>query len=103
MLGAASAESDLAELHAWIAEHDSPERADQWLDRVLDVIATLENSPERGAVPLELRDLAMQEYRQVYFKPYRVVYRVHGRKVVVYLIVDGRRDLSSALTRRLLD
>jgi toxin ParE1/3/4 len=36
------------------------------------------------------------------FKPWRVVYRVIGDRVVVYLIVDGRRDMQTVLARRLL-
>jgi toxin ParE1/3/4 len=38
----------------------------------------------------------------VYFKPYRVIYRVMNAKVFVYLIVDGRRDMQTLLTQRLL-
>lgn len=98
-----SAERDLAELHAWIAEHDSPERAEHWLERVTEAIGALESSPERGAIPAELRDLGIREFRQIYFKPYRLVYRVFDDTVVVLLIADGRRDLSSLLARRLLD
>ena len=36
------------------------------------------------------------------FKPYRLIYRVMGRQVVIYLIVDGRRDMQSLLANRLL-
>lgn len=38
----------------------------------------------------------------VFFKPYRLVYRVAGERVYVYLIADGRRDMQSLLARRLL-
>jgi toxin ParE1/3/4 len=99
----ASTERDLGEIHGWIAEHDSPERADRWLDRVLEVVTALETSPDRGAIPAELREIGIREFRQVYFKPYRLVYRVNGRNVTVMLITDGRRDLSALLARRLLD
>jgi toxin ParE1/3/4 len=99
----ASAERDLAEIHGWIAEHDSPERADHWLDRVLEVVAALETAPDRGTIPVELRELGIRTYRQVYFKPYRLVYQVRGQVVGVFLIADGRRDLASVLARRLLE
>jgi hypothetical protein len=35
-------------------------------------------------------------------EPYRVIDRVDGQRVYVYLIVDGRRDMQSLLARRLL-
>jgi len=38
----------------------------------------------------------------VFFKPYCLIYRVMGRDVVVFVIVDGRRDMQVLLERRLL-
>ena len=58
--------------------------------------------PERGSYPKELVGLGVKEYRQVFFKPYRLIYRVMDADVVVYVIADGRRDMQSLLTRRLL-
>jgi toxin ParE1/3/4 len=63
----------------------------------------LATSSERGAQPKELRSLGIQEYRQVFFKPYRAIYRVVlDKKVVIYLIADDRRDMQGLLCRRLL-
>ena len=60
-------------------------------------------SPERGAYPKELVLLGIREYREVFFKPYRIIYRILDKNVYVLLIVDGRRDLQLLLQRRLLD
>lgn len=57
---------------------------------------------ERGSYPKELIALGIREYRQTSFKPYRVICRVIGNQVVIYLIADGRRDMQSVLARRLL-
>ena len=40
--------------------------------------------------------------REVHFKPYRIVYRVLGEDVYVYLVADGRREMQALLSRRLL-
>lgn len=93
---------DLEELHAYIAEHDSPAKADHVLGRIEDVIEQLARFPGRGSHPRALLALGIREYRQVFFKPYSVVYRVIGQRVYVYLIADGRRDMQSLLARRLL-
>ena len=45
----------------------------------------------------------MREYREIFFKPYRIIYRIQAKRVYVYLIVDGRRDMRTLLSRRLLD
>src|SRR5262245_28627373 len=96
------AEHDLEDVYAYIARNDSLENAEHVVDRRVEVTESLAAFPERGAQPNELRSVGMQEYRQVFFKPYRVIYRVHGHQVVVYVIVDGRRDMQTLLARRLL-
>ena len=96
------AEQDLESIHDYIAEYDSPARAEYVLDQLADVMQGLAHMPERGSYPKELAALGIKEYRQAFFKPYRVIYRVAAGQVMVYLIVDGRRDMQAVLARRLL-
>jgi toxin ParE1/3/4 len=96
------AEQDLESIHDYIAEFDCKANADHVLDRLLEVVDSLTAFPERGAYPKELIALGIRDYRQTAFKPYRVIYRVIGQKVYIYLIADGRRDMPSLLARRLL-
>ena len=96
------AERDLEAIFTYIAEHDSRSNAERVLTRLLEVAETLTASPSRGSAPKELKELGDREYGQGFFKPYRVIYRVIGRQVVIYLIADGRRDMQSLLARRLL-
>lgn len=96
------AERDLEDSYRCIAEHDSPASADHVLERLLQTIDGLGSGPDRGSLPKELRSLGISEYRLVLFKPYRLIYRVHAQRVVVYVIADSRRDMQSLLARRLL-
>jgi toxin ParE1/3/4 len=96
------AERDLEDVYAYLLEHESQTRADHVLNQITAAAQSLATAPERGSCPHELAALGIHEYRQVFFKPYRVIYRVIGTQVFVYLIVDGRRDLKSLLARRLL-
>jgi toxin ParE1/3/4 len=98
----AGAERDLEEIRDYVSEYDSPAKADYVLDRLLAVAEGLSAFPRRGSYPQELRDLGIREYRQTFFKPYRIIYRVIGQQVFIYLIADGRRDMQSLLARRLL-
>lgn len=93
---------DLEELHLYIAEHDSPDKAGRILDRIAETIETLAHYPERGAHPRELLALGIRDYRQTLSKPYRMIYRVIGKRAYIYLIADGRRDMQTLLARRLL-
>jgi toxin ParE1/3/4 len=96
------ASSDLEERYDYIAAHDASSKAEYVLDRIGKVIETLATFPERGSYPRELLALGIREYRQTFFKPDRVIYRVIGERVYVYLIADGRRDMQALLQRRLL-
>lgn len=94
---------DLSRLHEYIATHDSPGRAAHVLDRIEAVFARLSEFPDRGTVPKELAALGIHAFREVFFKPYRVIYCVEGKDVFVVLIADGRRDMRTLLERRLLE
>lgn len=72
------------------------------LDRLVKATEALKTTPDRGSYVNELRSLGISEYRQIFFKPYRLIYRVHSKQVIIYVISDGRRDMESLLARRLL-
>ena len=93
---------DLNERYDYITEHDSPRKADYVLEQIETAFSTLSEFPERGVYPEELLKLGIREYREIFFKPYRIIYRVMDKNVYVLLIVDGRRDMQSLLQRRLL-
>lgn len=96
------AEQDLEAIHDYISEFDCVVNANHVLDALMDVVESLSKLPERGSYPKELVGLGIKEYRQTFFKPYRVIYRVTGNQVIIYQIADGRRDMQSLLARRLL-
>jgi len=93
---------DLDDICNYIAEHDSDRGSAYVLDRIEKALAGLAEFPERGRHPRELADLGITEFREIFFKPYRLIYRVEKRRVVVQLIADGRRDMQALLSRRLL-
>ncbi len=93
---------DLKDIYDYISESDLPEKADYVLGKIEEMVLNLTELPERGSYPKELSDLGLREYREVYFKPYRVIYRVLDKSIYVYVIADGRRDMQTLLGRRLL-
>ncbi len=96
------AEEDLAELVDYISQHDSVERANFVLEKLLTLCERLEQDPGRGHFLPELRSLGIKTHREVHFKPYRIIYEVIGREVFILLIVDGRRSMQAILERRLI-
>ncbi len=97
------AAQDIEGIHRHILDNDGPDRARHVLDQLMAAVESLSRLPHRGKFPDELLELGIREYRQVMFKPYRVIYRMMDSQVFIYLIMDGRRDMQSALARRLLE
>ena len=76
VLLANDAARDFDELHDPIALHDTAQKADYVLGQTERAFSRLSESPERGGHPKELLALGILEYRDIFFKPYRIIYRV---------------------------
>ncbi len=96
------ASKDLVEIYHYIDEHDVPGKADYVLEKLESTFNSLANHPNRGTYPPELNVLGIREFREVFFKPYRIIYRAFDQKVIVFVIADGRRNMQFLLQRRLL-
>ncbi|MGB5832701.1 MAG: type II toxin-antitoxin system RelE/ParE family toxin [Thiohalocapsa sp.] len=87
----ADAVRDLRDIAEYIAEHDLPDRAIHVLDTIEAKVACWADEPHRGDVPREFAARGINDDRQVFFKPYRIIYRVfeQEKRGYVYLIADG--------------
>ncbi len=99
---AEDAEQDLVDVYRYVATHDTAEKAAYVLEQLETLCARLANLPLRGHIPPELDRIGVTNYREVHFKPYRVIYEVIGQDVFVHCVLDGRRDMQSLLERRLV-
>jgi toxin ParE1/3/4 len=96
------AQVDLDDIADYIGARDGMERAEHVARGIEKAYAGLAVFPNRGAYPRELLETGNRNFREVHFKPYRIIYRVYERKVVVFLVADGRRDMQALLTSRVL-
>jgi len=94
--------ADLVELDGYLEEND-PEKANYVLEKLEASIRSLEKLPNRGHYPPELSTLGNQEYREILWTSYRIIYRVLDDSVYIYVVADSRRDLQELLHRRLLN
>jgi toxin ParE1/3/4 len=96
------ADRDIEGIYRYIAAYDSVGSAGDVVGALEKTCSSLAMSPGRGNYPKELIKFGIQEYRELHFKPYRIVYRIVGRKVIVHGVFDGRRDMQTLLRQRLL-
>jgi toxin ParE1/3/4 len=96
------AEDDLLDIFRYVANHDSPAKADKLLSKLEDACFSLADLPNRGHVPPELERVAVLDYLEIHYKPYRIIYQISSSKVYIHCVLDGRRDLQDLLRNRLL-
>ena len=58
--------------------------------------------PIRGHLPPELERIGVLDYKEIHYKPYRIIYQIIESTVYVHCVLDGRRDLQQLLEERLL-
>jgi len=97
-----NAEKDIDEIYRYVRRHDSAEKAERLSQSIEEVILSLQTSPLRGHYPPELERIGVFEYREVFFKPYRIIYEAAGSSVFIHCVLDGRRELLDILQQRLL-
>jgi toxin ParE1/3/4 len=96
------AEDDLFDIYAFVAANDSVERADKLFAALKRTCLKLRKLPLRGTIPRELFDIGVLEFRELRYKPYRVLYSLDSTTVNVHCVLDGRRDIQTILQDRLL-
>lgn len=96
------AEQDLIDIYRYVATRDSVEKGGYVLDQLEPLCLSLADMPTRGHIPPELERIGVTNYREIHFKPYRVIYEIIGREVFIHCVLDGRRDMQSLLERRLI-
>ena len=76
--------------------------AERLLDNIQKAMASLETMPARGSYPPELQRLGIVDFREIFFKPYRIIYEIRAKSVFIHAVLDGRRDMQDLLQERLL-
>ena len=96
------AEDDLFDIYRYVAEADSLTKAEKLLENIENVCSNLAEFPDRGHLPPELERVGILSYRQVCFKPYRIIYQIIEKNIFIHCILDGRRDMEEILYHRML-
>ncbi|MBN1894761.1 type II toxin-antitoxin system RelE/ParE family toxin [bacterium] len=95
-------EEDLLDIYRHISQSDSVEKAEQVFVKIEEKCLALSTFPERGHLPPELERIGISEFREIHFKPYRIIYQIIRKDVYILCILDGRRELQELLERRII-
>ena len=96
------AESDLIGIIEYIAKDNLTNDRDVF-EKIKKKASSLSQFPERGRIVPELKDQGIILYRELIVSPWRITYRISGKKVYVLSIIDSRQNVEDILLKRLLD
>ena len=97
-----SALNDLYAINDYYLAQVSDKIAGNVINKIQASIQSLKDLPERGTIPTELSATGMTRYRQILSSVYRIIYRIEDKNIYIVMVIDGRRDVVTALTRRQL-
>ena len=98
----ADAEEDLFEIYKFVFLNDSEDNAEKLYSKLYEKCHTLHNYPQRGHNIPELIEIGIDEFLEINYKPYRIIYNIIGKEVFIHCILDSRRELQKLLQERLL-
>ncbi|MFH1941218.1 MAG: type II toxin-antitoxin system RelE/ParE family toxin [bacterium] len=96
------AEEDILDIYNYVSLNDSETKAKYLLSKIEETCLSLKKYPNRGHVPPELERVGVYNYKEIHFKPYRIIYEITESIVYIHSVLDGRRSLQELLEKRLL-
>lgn len=96
------AEKDIMDIHKYIIFNDSKENAEYVFHKIEETCESLSSLPDRGHIPPELERIGVMSFKEIHFKPYRIIYEIINKNVFIHCILDGRRNLQEILEHRLI-
>lgn len=96
-----SAYQDLADIIEYIAE-DSPPDARKVLSQIKKSVSDLYLIPQRGRLVPELQDQGIILYMELVIAPWRVIYRISDKTVLVLSVIDSRQNVEDILLKKLI-
>jgi len=95
------AKKDLLNIAQYYVSKAGVDVAAALIDSIEQALQSLSNMPERGHKPHELYQVPTASIFEIISKPYRIIHKLMGGKVVVIAIFDGRQNVKAHLNKRL--
>ena len=93
--------NDLNEIIDYIIENAGINTAFNVYNKIKNRAELLKVSPEQGRVVPELKKFT-NKYREIIYKPWRLIYKIEEKIIKVLLVIDGRRNTEDILYEKLI-
>jgi toxin ParE1/3/4 len=95
-----SAKNELFEIVEFIAS-ENQNTAKNVYKNIKKKAASLSSFPYKGRVVPEFHQYNISLYREIIESPWRIIYRIHDKNVVIMSILDGRRDVEDIIFEKI--
>ncbi len=99
---ASTAEDDLFEIYKYIYFNDSAEVADEIYSGLKKICFSLQEFPERGHTPKEMVLFSINDFQEIIYNSFRIIYQIIGKEIFIHCVLDGRRDIQKLLQEQLI-
>jgi toxin ParE1/3/4 len=96
------AKDDLFDIFIYTAQHHAITQADAMLDGLEEKFISLSDNPQRGHAVPELKRIHVESFREIHYKPYRIIFQISDETVYIHAVLDGRRELQELLENRII-
>jgi len=62
----------------------------------------LKTQPKRNRIVPELQNIGINNYREIIYKTYRIIYKLDEKEIYIIAVVDSRRDFETFIFNRLI-
>lgn len=96
------ARSDLTRIVDYISR-ENPATAAVILGKIKDRASSLYFLPYKGRIVPEFMEQGLGEYRELIVAPWRIIFRIEKKKVLVLSVLDARRNIEDVLLQRMIE
>ena len=97
-----NAKDDLNDIIDYVSNSDIIETAEKLINNIEKTIRSFDMLPNRGHLSPELERIGISDFKEIHLNPYRIIFRIIDKNVFIYCVLEGRRNLSELLEKRLL-
>lgn len=97
------AEEEFIEIVLWYKYNAGKNVARKIYSKINLRIKKLKNMPGMGKPVQILKDIGVNDYRQIIHDNWIIYYRVEGQNINIISVIDGRRNLEEILYKKIID
>jgi toxin ParE1/3/4 len=94
---------EFIEIISWYRQNIGKSTAKRIYSKINSQIMRLKDMPEIGKPVQILKDIGINDYRQIVQDNWILYYKVEGNNINIISIIDGRRNLEEILYKKVID